>query len=141
MELLEDISYPKPLEELREHALEVYTRSNPWAADARLSPKSVVRDVWENAYTFRELVNTYGLTRAEGAVLRYLSDAYKALRSGVPAAARTDEVTDLAEWLRAAGRQVASPLPPEREQLRRPDPPLAAPLAAPVRPRPRPRHE
>ena len=99
MELLEEISYPQPLAELLEHALEVYTRSNPWAADAHLSPKSVVRDVWENAYTFRELVNTYGLTRAEGAVLRYLSDAYKALRSGVPAAARTDEVTDLVEWL------------------------------------------
>src|SRR3712207_9565007 len=65
MELLEEITYPQPLAELLEHALEVYTRSNPWAADAHLSPKSVVRDVWENAYTFRELVNTYGLTRAE----------------------------------------------------------------------------
>src|SRR3954465_306320 len=40
MELLEEISYPQPLAELLEHALEVYTRSNPWAADAQLSPKS-----------------------------------------------------------------------------------------------------
>ena len=89
MELLEEISYPKPLEELLGHAFGIYVRSNPWAADAHLSPKSVVRDMWENAFTFRELVNTYGLTRAEGAVLRYLSDAFKALRSGVPSAART----------------------------------------------------
>jgi hypothetical protein len=136
MELLEDISHPKPLEELLEHALEVYTRSNPWAADAHLSPKSVVRDVWENAYTFRELVNTYGLTRAEGAVLRYLSDAYKALRSGVPAAARTDEVTDLVEWLGELVRQVDSSLLDEWEQLTSPDQPLDAPVAVPVRPRP-----
>ncbi len=120
MELLEDVSYPKPLEELLEHALEVYTRSNPWARDAHLSPKSVVRDVWENAYTFRELVNTYGLTRAEGAVLRYLSDAYKALRSGVPAAARTEEVTDLVEWLGELVRQVDSSLLDEWEALRNP---------------------
>ncbi|ADB75675.1 DEAD/DEAH box helicase [Geodermatophilus obscurus] len=136
MELLEDISHPKPLEELLEHALEVYTRSNPWAADAHLSPKSVVRDVWENAYTFRELVNTYGLTRAEGAVLRYLSDAYKALRSGVPAAARTDEVTDLVEWLGELVRQVDSSLLDEWEQLTSPDQPLDAPVAVPTRPRP-----
>ncbi|MGR6963832.1 DEAD/DEAH box helicase [Geodermatophilus sp. URMC 61] len=136
MDLLEEISYPQPLAELLEHALEVYTRSNPWAADAHLSPKSVVRDVWENAYTFRELVNAYGLTRAEGAVLRYLSDAYKALRSGVPAAARTDEVTDLVEWLGELVRQVDSSLLDEWEQLTSPDQPLDAPVAVPTRPRP-----
>ena len=75
-----------------QHAFAVYVRTNPWAADAHLSPKSVVREMWERAFTFREFVNTYGLTRAEGAVLRYLSDAFKALRSGVPASARTEEV-------------------------------------------------
>ncbi|NEK58342.1 DUF3516 domain-containing protein [Geodermatophilus sabuli] len=136
MELLEGITYPKPLEELLGHAFEVYVRSNPWAADAHLSPKSVVRDMWENAFTFRELVNTYGLTRAEGAVLRYLSDAFKALRSGVPAAARTEEVTDLVEWLGELVRQVDSSLLDEWEQLTSPDQPLDAPVAVPARPRP-----
>src|SRR3712207_8872510 len=81
------------------YAYDVYRQTNPWAADAALSPKSVVREMWEQAFTFREFVNTYGLTRAEGAVLRHLSDAVKALRSGVPAAARTEEVTDFVEWL------------------------------------------
>jgi hypothetical protein len=136
MELLEEISHPKPLEELLGHALEVYTRSNPWAADAQLSPKSVVREMWEKAFTFRELVNTYGLTRAEGAVLRYLSDAFKALRSGVPAAARTEEVTDLVEWLGELVRQVDSSLLDEWEQLTSPDQPLDEPVAVPARPRP-----
>src|SRR5690606_375418 len=89
IELLDEVSYPKPLEELLEHAFEVYLQSNPWAADAQLSPKSVVREMWERAMTFREYVSEYGLTRSEGSVLRYLSDAVKALRSGVPAAART----------------------------------------------------
>src|SRR3712207_5016611 len=135
MELLEDISYPKPLEELLEHALEVYTRSNPWAADAQLSPKSVVRDMWERAMTFRELVNTYSLTRSEGAVLRYLSDAFKALRSGVPADARTEEVTDIVEWLGELVRQVDSSLLDEWEQLTSPDLPLDTPVAVPARPR------
>ncbi|WP_369133407.1 DEAD/DEAH box helicase [Modestobacter sp. I12A-02662] len=136
MELLEQISYPKPLAELLEHAFEVYRLGNPWAADAQLSPKSVVRDMWENAMTFREYVQTYGLTRAEGAVLRYLSDAVKALRSGVPAAARTDDVTDLVEWLGELVRQVDSSLLDEWEQLTSPDSALDVPVAVPARPRP-----
>ncbi len=137
MELLEEISYPKPLEELLGHAFDVYRRSNPWAADAHLSPKSVVRDMWERAMTFRELVNTYGLTRSEGAVLRYLSDAFKALRSGVPAAARTEEVTDLVEWLGELVRQVDSSLLDEWEELTDPDRQgPAVPVAVPARPRP-----
>ena len=136
MELLEEVSYPKPLEELLGHAYEVYRQSNPWAADAHLSPKSVVREIWERAFTFREFVNTYGLTRAEGAVLRYLSDAFKALRSGVPADARTEEVTDLVEWLGELVRQVDSSLLDEWEQLTSPDQGPVAEVAVPARPRP-----
>jgi hypothetical protein len=136
IELLEAVSYPKPLEELLEHAFEVYRQTNPWAADAHLSPKSVVREMWERAMTFREFVSSYGLTRSEGAVLRYLSDAFKALRSGIPATARTDEVTDIVEWLGELVRQVDSSLLDEWEQLTSPDQPLDEPVAVPARPRP-----
>jgi hypothetical protein len=136
MELLEEVTYPKPLEELLEHAFEVYVRSNPWAADAHLSPKSVVREMWERAFTFREFVKAYGLTRAEGAVLRYLSDAYKALRAGIPADARTEEVTDLVEWLGELVRQVDSSLLDEWEALTSPEQAPDEPVAVPARPRP-----
>jgi superfamily II RNA helicase len=136
IELLDDVTYPRPLDELLGHAFEVYLQSNPWAADARLSPKSVVREMWERAFTFREFVSVYGLTRSEGAVLRYLSDAFKALRSGVPATARTEEVTDIVEWLGELVRQVDSSLLDEWEQLTSPDQPLDAPISVPARPRP-----
>ena len=136
MELLEDVTYPKPLEELLGYAFDTYLQSNPWAADGRLSPKSIVREVWERAFGFREFVNTYGLVRSEGAVLRYLSDAFKALRSGVPADARTEAVTDIVEWLGELVRQVDSSLLDEWEQLTNPDDPLEAPVAVPARPRP-----
>jgi superfamily II RNA helicase len=136
IELLDDVTYPKPLEELLNHTFELYLRSNPWAADARLSPKSVVREMWERVFTFREYVSTYGLTRSEGAVLRYLSDAFKALRSGVPAAARTEDVTDIVEWLGELVRQVDSSLLDEWEQLTSPDQPHDVPVAVPARPRP-----
>ena len=140
MELLEEVSYPKPLAELLGHAFSVYVQTNPWAADAQLSPKSVVREMWERAFTFREFVNTYGLTRSEGAVLRYLSDAVKALRSGIPASARTDEVVDIVEWLGELVRQVDSSLLDEWEALTGGDgDAIAGPVAevaVPARPRP-----
>jgi hypothetical protein len=134
--LLDDVSYPKPIEELLRHTFAVYLQTNPWAADGQLSPKSVVREMWERAMTFREYVSVYGLVRSEGAVLRFLSDAFKALRSGVPAAARTEELTDVVEWLGELVRQVDSSLLDEWEQLTSIDQPLSAPVAVPARPRP-----
>ncbi|HYO05279.1 MAG TPA: DUF3516 domain-containing protein [Mycobacterium sp.] len=134
--LLDEVTYAKPLADVLDHVFALYLQSNPWAADGQLSPKSIVREMWERAFTFREFVSVYGLTRSEGAVLRYLSDAFKALRSGVPAAARTEEVTDVVEWLGELVRQVDSSLLDEWEQLTSPDQPLDAPVAVPARPRP-----
>ena len=134
--LLDDVTYPKPLDDLLTGVFEIYLQSNPWAADGQLAPKSVVREMWKGAFTFREYVSVYGLTRSEGAVLRYLSDAVKALRSGVPTAARTEELIDITEWLAELVRQVDSSLLDEWEQLTSPDLPLDAPVAVPVRPRP-----
>lgn len=136
IELLDDISYPRPLAELLGHVFEVYLHTNPWAADTPLSPKSIVREMWERAFTFGEFVSAYGLTRSEGAVLRYLSDAFKALRSGVPAAARTEELTDIVEWLGELVRQVDSSLLDEWEQLTSGDQPMDTPAPVPTPPRP-----
>ncbi|MBP2455290.1 DEAD/DEAH box helicase [Mycolicibacterium lutetiense] len=136
IELLDEVTYPKPLAELLSHTYEVYRQTNPWAADGHLSPKSVVREMWERALTFREYISIYGLTRSEGAVLRYLSDAFKALRSGVPTAARTETLTDIVEWLGELVRQVDSSLLDEWEQLTSPDQPHDVPVAMPARPRP-----
>ncbi|HVT70640.1 MAG TPA: DUF3516 domain-containing protein, partial [Trebonia sp.] len=84
MELLEEVTWPKPLEDLLEAAYDIYRRGHPWVGDYKVSPKSVVRDMYERAMTFPEYVQFYGLSRSEGIVLRYLADAYKALRQTVP---------------------------------------------------------
>jgi Domain of unknown function (DUF3516) len=65
-------------------------------------------------------VHFYGLARSEGLVLRYLADAYKALRQTVPEDARTEELTDLIEWLGEVVRQTDHSLIDEWEQLRNP---------------------
>jgi superfamily II RNA helicase len=117
MDLLEDVSWPKPLQELLEHTYEVYRRSHPWVSEDALSPKSVVRDMYERAMTFAEYVAFYGLARSEGLVLRYLGDAYRALRQTVPDSVRTDELDDTVEWLGAVVRQTDSSLLDEWEAL------------------------
>ena len=120
MELLEEVTYPKPLDELLDAAFELYRRGHPWVADIELSPKSVVRDMYERAMTFAEYVAFYQLARTEGLVLRYLSDAYRALRQTVPEDAQTEELLDLIEWLGELVRQVDSSLLDEWERLRNP---------------------
>ena len=122
IELLDDVSYPKPLEDLLEAAYEIYRRGHPWVGDYAVSPKAVVRDMFERAMTFAEYVQFYGLSRSEGLVLRYLADAYKALRQTVPDEAKTEELTDLIEWLGELVRQVDSSLIDEWERLSHPDP-------------------
>ncbi len=120
MELLDAVSYPKPLEELLLAALQIYRVGNPWVDEHPLSPKSVVRDMYERAMTFVEYVGFYGLARSEGLVLRYLADAYKALKQTVPESARSEELADLIEWLGELVRQVDSSLLDEWERMRDP---------------------
>ena len=121
MELLEAVTHPRPLEELLEAAYNLYQQGHPWVSDYELSPKSVARDMYERAMSFVEFVGFYGLARSEGLVLRYLADAYKALRQTVPEDARTEDLVDLIEWLGELVRQVDSSLIDEWEKLRDPD--------------------
>jgi superfamily II RNA helicase len=117
MELLDQVTWPKPLEELLDAAFATYSSTQPWIGDFTLSPKSVVRDLWERAMTFADYVGYYSLARSEGLVLRYLSDAYRAARQTIPDEAKTDELRDLIEWLGALVRQVDSSLVDEWEAI------------------------
>ncbi|MCY7325015.1 MAG: DUF3516 domain-containing protein [Microbacteriaceae bacterium] len=117
MELLESITHPKPLEELLSEAFHTYSRSQPWIGDFELSPKSVVRDLYERAMTFVDYINFYKLARSEGLVLRYLSDAYRAARQTIPNEMKTEELVDIIEWLGELVRQVDSSLLDEWEAM------------------------
>jgi superfamily II RNA helicase len=130
IELLDDVTYPRPLDGLLAGAYDIYRRGHPWVADHELSPKSVARDMFERAMNFTEYVGFYGLTRCEGMVLRYLADAYKALRQTVPDEAKTEELLDLIEWLGELVRQVDSSLLDEWERLRNPEDGAAPATAA-----------
>ena len=122
MELLEQVTHPRPLAELLGEAFEAYTREVPWARDYALRPKSVVRDMIERAFGFRDLVSFYQLGRSEGGVLRYLSDAFRAIERTVPEQAKTPELEELIDWLGEVVRQVDSSLLDEWAELSSPDP-------------------
>ncbi|MGG5260099.1 DEAD/DEAH box helicase [Phycicoccus avicenniae] len=126
MDALEDVTWPKPLAELLELSLRTYRQRHPWVDPRDLSPKSVVRDLFERAMTFGEFTAHHKLARAEGVVLRYLTDAYRALRSTVPTSARTEELDDLVEWLGEVVRGTDSSLLDEWESLAHPDDALPA---------------
>ncbi|MFT4136052.1 DEAD/DEAH box helicase [Microbacterium sp.] len=134
MDALEDITYPQPLAELLAQSFEVFASSQPWVRDFALSPKSVVRDMFERAFSFSELISFYQLARSEGLVLRYLSDAYRAIRQTVPIEAQTPELLDLVEWLGELVRQVDSSLVDEWESLIDPVLDPAAPVVPPAPP-------
>jgi superfamily II RNA helicase len=121
MELLEQVTYPKPLGEPLLDALRAYRETHPWVRESDLSPKSVVRDMFEWGRTFTEFVSHYGLARSEGVVLRYLSSAYRALRQTVPEQVRTPELTEITEWLGETIRQTDSSLLDEWAALTDPE--------------------
>jgi hypothetical protein len=67
--------------------------------------------------SFADYVKDLGLQRAEGVLLRYLSEAYKTLVQNVPEERWTDELRDVIAWLRALLALVDSSLVTEWERL------------------------
>ena len=125
MRLLEDITWPQPLAELLGATYEIYRGRHPWLPEDALSPKSVVREMYEQGMSFTDFVSRYQLARSEGLVLRYLTDAYRTLRQTVPETHRTPELEELGEWLGETIRQTDSSLLDEWEALSDPAAALA----------------
>lgn len=125
MAIVEEISWPKPLEAELEQAFDIYAKGHPWAKEFEISPKSVVRDMIEHGMTFSDVIATYGLSRAEGVVLRYLTDAWRTLLHTVPLDYLTEELDDIIIWLGELVRQVDSSLIDEWAQMADPDTPIS----------------
>ena len=120
MARLEEVTWPQPNRELLWHAFTAWATHHPWVGGETVRPKSIARDLFERAMTFREYVSFYGIKSAEGVLLRYLSDAYKAMVQTVPADGRPDDVEDIIEWLGALVRHTDSSLIDEWEKMTAP---------------------
>jgi superfamily II RNA helicase len=122
---LEKLEYPKPMREFVYETFNAFARLHPWVRGDDVRPKSIAREMVERFMDFNEYVREYELGRAEGTLLRYLSDVYKALVQTVPAPAKSPEVEEIEVFLRAMVRAVDSSLLDEWERMFGPQPAAA----------------
>ena len=120
MAVLEEMDYPKPLADELEAYFEPFKRRHPYVGGEELKPKSIARELYESGFDFNKYVTHYGLNRSEGALMRYLTDAYKAMVQNVPESMKSPAVIDLEEWLGETIRRVDSSLIDEWEALKDP---------------------
>ncbi len=118
VEELEKLEHPKPLREFVYETFNAFALEHPWVRGDDVRPKSIAREMFERFMDFNEYVREYELGRAEGTLLRYLSDAYKALVQTVPAPAKTPAIEEIEVFLRAIVRSVDSSLLDEWERIR-----------------------
>ncbi|MBY4798290.1 DUF3516 domain-containing protein [Collinsella sp. AGMB00827] len=129
IERLEEINYPRPMEEELSAAYATYCEQVPWAGDYQLSPKSVLRDMLETGCDFKSYIALYKVERAEGILLRYLTEAYRALDRTVPVERRTERLEEIVSWLGLVVRSVDSSLVDEWARLGTPADTIAPPTA------------
>lgn len=115
LDRIQDVTYPKPLEDLISFAFGKYCETVPWARDYEPSPKSILRDMVESASDFKGYVARYGIARSEGTLLRYLSDAFRVLDRTVPRDRCDDRLADIIAWLDFVVHSIDSSLVDEWE--------------------------
>jgi superfamily II RNA helicase len=120
MEELEKLEWPKPNRDFIYDTFNAFSDKHPWVGEENIAPKSVAREILERFCSFHDYVRDLGLQRFEGVLLRYLSEAYRALNQSVPVRFRSDAVDDLAASLGGLVRTVDSSLLEEWEEMRAP---------------------
>lgn len=121
MEELEKLEYPKPNRDFIYSTFNAFADRHPWVGQENIRPKSIVREMFEEFRSFADTIKTYELHRAEGLLLRYLSNVHKTLAQSVPDSAKNDTVREMELYLQTMIRQVDSSLLDEWEKLRNPD--------------------
>lgn len=117
MKELDEVDYPKPDSEFIYETFNLFAKEHPWVSGQSIRPKSIAREMYEKGSTFNGYIKEYGLARAEGVLLRYLTDVYRALSRTLPQKHKTDEVVDVEEWLAAELKSIDSSLIEEWENL------------------------
>ncbi len=121
MEALEKLEYPKPEREFIYETFNRFAAEHPWVGAENIKPKSIAREMFERYTSFADYIKTYGLMRAEGLLLRHLTNVYRALAHTVPTAFKTEAVDEVITYLENLLRITDSSLLDEWETLRNPD--------------------
>ncbi len=118
---LEEVEHPKPLREFVYATFNEFAAAHPWIGNENVRPKSIAREMFERYLSFADYIRNYGLERAEGLLLRHLSQVWKVLAQTVPDSAKTEEVVEMELYFRELIRGIDSSLLEEWERLKNPD--------------------
>lgn len=121
MEELEKLEHPKPMRDFIYNTFNEFSRLHPWLDDENIKPKSIAREMYVGFYSFADYIKEYDLQRAEGALLRYLTDFYKALTQNVPDFAKTERVFEIEVYFENIIRSIDSSLLDEWEKMKNPN--------------------
>jgi superfamily II RNA helicase len=121
MEELEKLEYPKPERDFIYDSFNRFAAAHPWVGDENIKPKSIAREMFERYASFADYINLYGLKRAEGLLLRHLTNVYRVLENTVPPDFKTEAVDEVVTYLENLLRMTDSSLLDEWETLRNPD--------------------
>ncbi|MDQ8201899.1 DUF3516 domain-containing protein [Pelagicoccus sp. SDUM812003] len=121
MEKLEQLEHPKPEAEFIYETFNAFATEHPWVGSENIKPKSIAREMFERYSNFSDYVKLYGLQRAEGLLLRHLTNVYRVLDNTIPPSFRDDQVDEIIIYLEHLLRHVDSSLIDEWERMRDPD--------------------
>lgn len=119
MEKMKKVTYPQPCADFLYAAYSVFSKNHPWVGQENIRPKGIAREMVEEYSTFDNFVRKLGVQRAEGVVLRYLSQVLQVLNQTVPEDARTEEVYDLLSYFGNIVETVDSSLMDEWELMKK----------------------
>jgi superfamily II RNA helicase len=118
---LEKLEHPKPNRDFIYSTFNEFADRHPWIDRENIRPKSVAREIYTGFYSFTEYIREYELQRAEGVLLRYLSDVYKVILQNVPLAAQNEALNEIIIYIGGLVRQIDSSLLDEWEMLKNPN--------------------
>ncbi len=121
MEKLDTLEYPKPESEFIYETFNLFAHQHPWVGGENIKPKSIAREMFERYSSFADYVKFYGLMRAEGLLLRHLTNVYRVLVNTVPPDFKTEAVDEVITYIEHLLRVTDSSLLDEWETLRDPD--------------------
>jgi Domain of unknown function (DUF3516) len=121
MEELEKLEYPKPNRDFIYSTFNAFAERHPWVGEENIRPKAIAREMFEEFRSFADYIKVYDLQRAEGVLLRHLSNVHKVLAQTVPDAAKNDAVREMELYLATMLRQIDSSLLEEWEKMRDPN--------------------
>ncbi len=121
IEELEKLEYPKPNQEFIYESFNRFAESHPWLGETQIRPKSIAREMMEGFHSFGEYVRLYELQRAEGSLLRYLSEVYRTLIQNIPDSFKNEELESIISYFGAMIREVDSSLLEEWQKLKNPE--------------------